>query len=73
MVHELADEHAADHGAELLGGADRRHRALRAPAAGGARLTDMFTGEDLGTVDDLHSFSLALEAYQGTSLHINTP
>ncbi len=25
---------------------------------GGAQLTDMFTGEDLGTVDDLHSFSL---------------
>ena len=34
----------------------------------GARLTDMFTGEDLGTVDDLHTFSLSIEPYSGRSL-----
>ena len=28
----------------------------------------MFTGEDLGTVDDLHTFSLSIEAYSGRSL-----
>ena len=35
---------------------------------GGATLTDMLTGEEIGTVDDLHSFSLTLEGYQGRSI-----
>ena len=35
---------------------------------GGARLEDMFTGEDLGQVDDLHSFSLRIEPYSGRAL-----
>ena len=35
---------------------------------GGATLTDMLTGEELGTVDDLHSFSLTLDGYQGRSI-----
>ena len=34
----------------------------------GARLTDMFSGEELGTVDDLHAFSLDLAPYEGRSL-----
>ena len=34
----------------------------------GATVTDMFTGETVGTVDDLHSFGLELDGYQGTSL-----
>jgi maltose alpha-D-glucosyltransferase/alpha-amylase len=33
-----------------------------------AQLTDMLSGEDLGTVDDLHSFSLELGAYEGRAL-----
>ena len=37
----------------------------------GATVTDMFTGETVGTVDDLNSFGLDLDAYQGTSLHVN--
>ena len=28
----------------------------------------MLSGEELGTVDDLHSFSLTLEGYQGRSI-----
>ena len=35
---------------------------------GGATVSDMLTGEELGTVDDLHSFSLTLEGYQGRSI-----
>ena len=34
----------------------------------GSAITDMVSGEPVGTVDDLHSFSVALEAYDGTSL-----
>ena len=36
----------------------------------GATVTDMFTGETVGTVDDLNSFGLELDAFQGTSLHV---
>ena len=32
----------------------------------------MFTGEELAAVDDLHSFGLVLEAYQGTSLLVRS-
>jgi hypothetical protein len=38
---------------------------------GGAQLTDMLTGEDLGTVDDLNSFSLDLGGYEGRALLVN--
>ncbi|MEX5235325.1 maltose alpha-D-glucosyltransferase [Kocuria arenosa] len=34
----------------------------------GACITDAFTGQEIGTVDDLHSFFLTLPAYQGTAL-----
>jgi maltose alpha-D-glucosyltransferase/alpha-amylase len=34
---------------------------------------DMFTDEVLGEVDDLHSFSIALEGHQGRSLFISQP
>ena len=37
----------------------------------GATVTDMFTGETVGAVDDLNSFGLELDGYQGTSLHVN--
>ncbi len=34
----------------------------------GGAVSDMLTGEDLGVVDDLHSFALELDAHQGMSL-----
>ena len=36
----------------------------------GGTVTDMFTGERVGTVDDLHSFALELERYAGTALRV---
>jgi len=67
MVHELADSTlqitALNFSAEPIAGSVRSEYL-----PGGARLTDMFTGEDLGTVDDLHTFSLSIEAYSGRSL-----
>jgi hypothetical protein len=31
----------------------------------------MLSGEDLGTVDDLHSFSLTLEGFHGRSILVS--
>jgi trehalose synthase len=39
----------------------------------GSGVIDMFTGEEAASVDDLHSFSLALEEYGGRSLLISPP
>ncbi len=54
MVHELADGTlqitALNFSGEPIDGSVRSEHL-----PGGARLTDMFTGEDLGTVDDLHT------------------
>jgi trehalose synthase len=34
----------------------------------GARVSDVFSGEEVGLVDDLHSFYIQLAAYEGTAL-----
>jgi trehalose synthase len=39
----------------------------------GAEVTDAFSGETVGTVDDLHSFYIQLEAFQGTALLVAPP
>jgi maltose alpha-D-glucosyltransferase/alpha-amylase len=70
MVHNL-DGHrlqitVLNFSAETLTGSVRSEQL---PA--GAQLTDMLTGEELGTVDDLHSFSLTLEDYQGRSILVS--
>jgi len=67
MVHNL-DGHqlqitVLNFSAESLTGSVRSEHL-----PGGATLTDMLTGEEIGTVDDLHSFSLTLEGYQGRSI-----
>ena len=67
MVHNL-DGHelqitALNFSPEALTGSVRSEHL-----PGGASLTDMLTGEELGTVDDLHSFSLTLDGYQGRSI-----
>jgi trehalose synthase len=41
--------------------------------ATGAEVTDAFSGDSVGTVDDLHSFYIQLEAYQGTALLVVAP
>lgn len=67
MVHELDDGllqiTALNFSAETITGSVRSEHL-----PGGAQLTDMFTGEDLGVVDDLHSFSLSIDGYSGRSL-----
>ncbi|WGW11212.1 maltose alpha-D-glucosyltransferase [Saxibacter everestensis] len=39
----------------------------------GALVTDAFTGEEIGAVDDLHSFFISLPAYRGTALLVTPP
>jgi trehalose synthase len=39
----------------------------------GAEVTDVFSGEPVGVVDDLHSFYIQLGAYQGTALLVTRP
>ncbi|NMR29217.1 maltose alpha-D-glucosyltransferase [Crystallibacter degradans] len=39
----------------------------------GALVTDLFSGEEVGSVDDLHSFYIQLEPYQGTALLVTLP
>jgi trehalose synthase len=70
MVHNL-DGHqmqitALNFAPETLTGSVRSEQL-----PGGAQLTDMLSGEDLGTVDDLHSFSLTLEGFHGRSILVS--
>jgi len=39
----------------------------------GSEVTDAFSGEAIGTVDDLHSFYLQLGPYEGTALLVTPP
>lgn len=39
----------------------------------GAEVTDAFSGEAVGTVDDLHSFYIQLAPYEGTALLVTRP
>jgi hypothetical protein len=39
----------------------------------GARVADMFSGKPLATIDDLHSFAVHLQPYQGMSLLVEAP
>jgi trehalose synthase len=72
MVHRLSEDElqltVLNFSGERVSGSVRSEHL---PA--GATVTDMFTDEVVATVDDLHSFGLELEAYQGTSLLARTP
>jgi trehalose synthase len=46
-------------------------RSMKLPS--GARVSDMFTGEEVGVVDDLNSFTMELLAHQGASLLVEQP
>jgi hypothetical protein len=39
----------------------------------GAHVSDMFTGDEVGVVDDLHSFAVELLPHQGMSLLVQQP
>jgi trehalose synthase len=73
MVHELSDpgkhqvtvlNFSPD---EIVGTINSTYLVPRSP------VVDMFTNEVLGEVDDLHSFSIALDGHQGRSLFVAQP
>ena len=67
LVHRVADETlqvtVLNFGDEEISGSIRSEHL---PA--GATVENMFTDEEVATVDDLHSFPLTLAPYQGASL-----
>jgi trehalose synthase len=72
MVHRLDDEKlqvtALHFGGEPLAGTVRSEHLPP-----GAEVIDMLTDELIGTVDDLHSFRLELDAYEGVALLLSPP
>ena len=69
MVHRLTDETlqvtVLNFSGEEISGSIRSEHLPR-----GATVLDMFTDEQIATVDDLHSFGLVLGPYAGTSLSL---
>ena len=72
MVHQL-ERRRAGHGAQLLRRTDLRQRHLRGTGPPGSVIVDMATDEEVGEVDDLHSFAISLEPYEGRSLLVLCP
>jgi trehalose synthase len=72
MVHRLAGRDlqitAMNFGSEPITGSVRSEHL---PA--GSRVIDMFTGDDVAQVDDLHSFSIAIDGHDGRGLLVTPP
>jgi hypothetical protein len=71
MVHQLAEAEQvtvlnfSDH--EITGS------VISEALVPGSALVDMMTDENLGEVDDLHSFAITLGPYEGRSLLVMCP
>jgi trehalose synthase len=71
MVHQLSD---AEQVTVLNFSAAPIHGSVISEAlVPGSVLVDMFTDEEIGEVDDLHSFAIKLEPHQGRSLLVLCP
>ena len=72
MVHQLSD---AEQVTVLNFSAQRRSPAASSSEhlVPGSVLVDMFTDEEVGEVDDLHTFSISLEPHEGRSLLVLCP
>ena len=71
MVHELTDAEQVtvlNFAAEPISGTVRSEELVP-----GSRLVNMFTDQEMGMVDDLHSFPVQLEAHEGLSLLVLCP
>jgi hypothetical protein len=72
MVHRLEDEDlqitALNFGPEPITGTVRSEHVPP-----GSRVVDMFSGEEVAVVDDLHSFSIAIEGHDGRGLLVSRP
>ena len=71
MVHELSDAEQVtvlNFSAQPIWGSVISERLVP-----GSVLVDMFTDEELGQVDDLHSFAVSLGPHEGLSLLVLCP
>jgi hypothetical protein len=72
MVHRLEDGNleitALNFGREAITGTVRSEHLPP-----GSKVLDMFTDEEIAVVDDLYSFSLALDEYEGRPLLVCPP
>jgi trehalose synthase len=72
LVHRLESDElqitALNFGAEPITGTVRSDHLPP-----GSRVVDMFTDEEIGRVDDLHSFSIAIEEHDGRGLLVTAP
>ncbi|HEX6759115.1 MAG TPA: maltose alpha-D-glucosyltransferase [Propionibacteriaceae bacterium] len=71
MVHQLADAEQVtvlNFSAHAISGSVHSEHLVP-----GSALVDMFTDEEVGEVDDLHTFSISLEPHQGKSLLVLCP
>jgi hypothetical protein len=73
LVHQLEDSH--QHQLTVLNFANESVagtvRSEQLPPGG--HVSDMFTGQTVADVDDLHSFAVRLDPHQGMSLLVEAP
>jgi trehalose synthase len=71
MVHQLTDAEQVtvlNFSAHAISGSVRSEHLVP-----GSALVDMFTDQEVGEVDDLHTFSISLEPHEGKSLLVLCP
>jgi hypothetical protein len=71
MVHQLADAEQVtvlNFSAHAISGSVHSEHLVP-----GSALVDMFTDQEVGEVDDLHTFSISLEPHEGKSLLVLCP
>ncbi len=71
VVHKLAEEHGMQ--VTVLNFSNEAVKGIVTSEflTSGATVTDMFSSQDIATVDELHSFTISLGGYEGTSLLIH--
>lgn len=73
LVHELAEEGRYQLTVLNFANEDIAGSVRSEFLPPGSSVLDMFTGESVGTVDDLHSFAVEMPAHHGMSLLVEAP
>ena len=75
LVHQIGEAEQPDHALTVLNfGADAATSTVRSEwLLPGSTARDMFSQEIVGTVDDLHAFSIDLEGHRGVALLVQPP
>jgi trehalose synthase len=73
LVHELADEGKYQLTVLNFANEDIAGTVRSEQLPPGSQVSDMFTGNHVGTVDDLHSFAVEMPPHHGMSLLVEAP